>query len=223
MVRAITQTADGYLWIGTEAGLLRFAAAWGPAGSALERYNEASRDKVFRPGTGYAGRVWQSGEPLWIADVQKDGRAQRTDGTAELHNRSAFLFPVALEGKTIGVFAFNSFEVREPDERLLQAVRVIGSQIGQFVQRKQAEVGVRQSEERFRSLNELSSDFYWESDSEQRLVPTQQSSTHRSVVPGMRRFGKTRWELPSTRPDAAGWAAHRATIERAALAVRRSG
>ena len=39
------------------------------------------------------------------------------------------------EGKVIGVLAFNNREVREPDARLLQAVRVIGSQIGQFVQR----------------------------------------------------------------------------------------
>ena len=43
------------------------------------------------------------------------------------------------EGKTIGMLAFNSREVREPEERLLEAMRVIGSQIGQFVRRKQAE------------------------------------------------------------------------------------
>jgi len=43
----------------------------------------------------------------------------------------------------IGVLAFNSRKVREPDDRLLQAVNVIGSQIGQFLQRKQAEERIR--------------------------------------------------------------------------------
>ena len=218
VIRCFCETegwAGGRYWrADEEAGVLRFEAAWAPAGSAIERHNETAREVVFKPGAGYVGRAWQSGEPLWIADVEKDGRAQRTDIAPEMRNRSTFLFPVALAGKTIGVVAFNSFEVREPDQRLLEAVRVIGSQIGQFVQRKQAEEVVRRSEERFRGLTELSSDFYWESDSEHRLVQTQHASTHRTIIPGTRRFGKARWELPSTRPDAAAWAAHRECMER---------
>ena len=57
--------------------------------------------------------------------------------------RGAFHFPVSSEGKTIGVLAFNSRKIREPDERLLRAVRAIGSQIGQFLQRKEADEKVR--------------------------------------------------------------------------------
>ena len=206
--------AGGRYWrLDEDARVLRFGAAWGPAGSAIEKHNQASREVVYRPGAGYVGRVWQSGEPLWIADVEKDGRSQRTDIAPELRNRSIFLFPVVLEGKLIGVVAFNSFEVREPDPRLLQAVRVLGSQIGQFVQRKQAEEEVRESEARFRSLTELSSDFYWETDREHRMVETHLASAHQAIIPSAQRLGKARWELPSTRPDAAGWAAHRAAME----------
>ena len=206
--------AGGRYWrLDEEAGMLRFGAAWGPAGSAIEKHNRASREVVYRPGAGYVGRVWQSGEPLWIPDAEKDGRGQRTDIAPELRNRSNFLFPVALAGKVIGVMAFNSFEVREPDPRMLQAVRVLGSQIGQFVQRKRAEEEVRESEARFRSLTELSSDFYWEADRDHRLVQTHFASVHQAILPIGQRLGKTRWELPSTRPDAAGWAAHRATME----------
>jgi GGDEF domain-containing protein len=40
---------------------------------------------------------------------------------------------------TLGVLAFFSREIRQPDSSLLQIVRVIGSQIGQFMARKQAE------------------------------------------------------------------------------------
>ena len=57
-----------------------------------------------------------------------------------------FVFPVFSEGKTIGVFAFFSREAREPDERLLAAAQVIGSQVGQFLRRKQTEQALRESE-----------------------------------------------------------------------------
>jgi GAF domain-containing protein len=53
--------------------------------------------------------------------------------------RGAFVFPVKAEGKTIGVFAFNSHELPEPDAQLLAAVRSIGSQVGGYLQRRHAE------------------------------------------------------------------------------------
>src|SRR5207244_13006630 len=52
-------------------------------------------------------------------------------------DRGGFVFPVNSEGKTIGVLAFNSCEVREPEDRLLRAMHAIGSQIGQFLARQE--------------------------------------------------------------------------------------
>ena len=74
-----------------------------------------------------------------------------------------------------------------------------------------AEGALRESEERFRSLTELSSDFYWETDAEHRMLRVTHGSQHKPVAGG-RQIGKRRWDLPSTRPDEAGWAAHRALL-----------
>src|SRR5258708_30405159 len=68
--------------------------------------------------------------------------------------RGAFAVPVTAEGKPVGVLIFQSREIREPDERLLKAVYVIGSQIGQFMQRKQSEEELR----RFRAGMDVSED-----------------------------------------------------------------
>ncbi len=82
------------------------------------------------------------GEPLWIADIRHDNRVLGT-AIRPIRIRGAFLFPVKSEGKTHGVLAFSSREIREPDERLLQAVIVIGSQIGQFLHRMQGAAELR--------------------------------------------------------------------------------
>jgi diguanylate cyclase (GGDEF)-like protein/PAS domain S-box-containing protein len=75
-----------------------------------------------------------------------------------------------------------------------------------------SETELRESEARFRSLIELSSDFYWETDAEHRMLNLRHGTDHRPIV-GVGQIGKRRWESPSTRPDAAGWAAHRATLD----------
>jgi PAS domain-containing protein len=68
----------------------------------------------------------------------------------------AFGFPILAAGQALGVMEFYGRDVKEPDEVLLQIVRAIGSQIGQFVQRKEAEQALRVNEERYRGQFEAS-------------------------------------------------------------------
>ncbi len=143
VIRAVCETqgwqCGRYFRVDNEAGVLRFAEFWSVPDATVERFIEGSRDVVFAQGVGLTGWVWQSGQPLWVADISKDPRVQSKALHRDASTRGAFAFPVMMEGKTVGVLGFNSREVREPDDRLLQAVRVIGGQIGQFLQRKQAE------------------------------------------------------------------------------------
>src|SRR5882672_6223222 len=65
-----------YFCVDEGAGLLRFADAWFIPAPAIERFVDASRDKVFAPGEGFAGQAWQSGQPVWVADSRTDPRLQ---------------------------------------------------------------------------------------------------------------------------------------------------
>ncbi len=124
-----------YLKVDEQAGVLRLKAFWHVPDDAIERFVAAKAQAVHRRGVGLAGRAWQSGEPTWAADINEDARALGVATALDTGMRGAFHFPVISEGKTNGVLAFNSRKVREPDERLLQMVHTIGSQVGQFVVR----------------------------------------------------------------------------------------
>ncbi len=125
--------------------------------------------------------------------------------------RAAFAAPVKTEGRTIGVCIFHSREIREPDERLLRAIGMISGQVGQFLRRMQAEVQLRQSEARFRSLTEMSSDFFWETDLQHRFIDIVHGPEYSERMG--RIVGHTPWDFRSVHPDAAAWAALREKME----------
>jgi diguanylate cyclase (GGDEF)-like protein/PAS domain S-box-containing protein len=129
--------AGRYFSVDEDAGVLRFSEAWGRSLPEVERYIARSRELTYTRGQGLSGMVWQTGEALWVKDVSKDARASGSSRAAL--QGGAFVFPMISGGRTIGVMSFSSSDVRAPDARLLQAVGVIGSQVGQFLMRKKAE------------------------------------------------------------------------------------
>ena len=80
-------------------------------------------------------------------------------------------------------------------------------------ERLAADEALRESEARFRSLTQMSSDFFWETDDLHRFTLLVQGSGASPTRPEDELLGKTPWELPSLKPDAAGWEAHRAKLE----------
>ena len=157
VIRAICEALSwqcGRYWRADEkAGVLRVSESWNVPDPAIEQFMAEKREAALESGVGLAGRAWQTGQPTWVVDITGDAHALRS-APGETGLYGAFHFPVIAEGRTIGVMAFNSRTIGKPDERLLQAVRVIGIQIGQFLQRKQAQEVMRESEGRFRATFE---------------------------------------------------------------------
>ena len=79
--------------------------------------------------------------------------------------------------------------------------------------RLRAEKALRESEERFRSLIELSSDYYWEQDAQFRFVRRIGMPREARPDPLAYLLGKTRWELPALNLGAEDWARHRADLD----------
>ena len=72
---------------------------------------------------------------------------------------------------------------------------------------------LRQSEARWRSLTDLSSDWYWEQDDQFRFVRLDGNPYHPEGVPDEMHYGLTRWELPDTFVNEGQWREHREQLE----------
>ena len=138
----------GYFRVEDEAGTTKLVVGWRLAGSdaATTEYYKDVMNTVVPPG-GLLSQVALTGKPLWFANMREQHttwyrRIERTD------EKATFSFPVLADAKVIGVLAFSSREIREPDEQLLATVRAIGKQVGQFMQRKQAEATLLETKER---------------------------------------------------------------------------
>ena len=115
-------------------------------------FEEASRRLTFERGDGVPGRAWASGAPLWIPDVREAGPLPRAEQMAKRGLHAALAFPLIDATGVVGVMEFLSTEIRYPDDHLLQLAHVIGSQTGQFLERRRAELAVRESEARTRAV-----------------------------------------------------------------------
>ena len=82
-----------------------------------------------------------------------------------------------------------------------------------ITERRRAEEALRQSEERFRSLTVLSSDWYWEHDEQFRLTQIVGGRAFDNKVGLRRAIGQRPWEAASIGMEAADWERHRRQLE----------
>ena len=105
----------------------------------LAPFTRMSREITLARGIGLPGRVWASGQPVWIEDVGRDPNFPRAAVAHQAGLRSAFAFPVRLDDEVIGVIECFSRSAGPPDVDLLNTMSTIGNQVGQFVARVDAE------------------------------------------------------------------------------------
>ena len=107
------------------------------AGTA--EFAEVSRQYRVSDDQSFPARILGSKEPLWVSDFGNDESFPRAAVAARGNLHSAFGFPIIAAGAAVGVIELFGEESEEPESATLAALASIGSQIGQFIERKQAD------------------------------------------------------------------------------------
>jgi PAS domain S-box-containing protein len=139
----------GALWLVDEThSALRCADVYHVPSVAVPLFEAASRQARFARGAGLLGRVWATAAAAWVPDVSGEGGFERARAARDEGLHSILAFPIHIDSRVLGVLEFFSQEVREPDEVMLRVMRSIGSQVGQFIERRRAEAALREANRR---------------------------------------------------------------------------
>ena len=133
----------GGLWAVDPNGQeLRCVAFWHRDDFPVPAFMASSRALVYTPGIGVPGRVLQSGQAVWFADVRSEPHFPRAEAARAEGLHGAFCFPVSSAGKVLAVLEFYSSAVQQPDNELLTMMDTVGNLLAQFIERVQAEAAL---------------------------------------------------------------------------------
>ncbi len=161
--------------------------------------------------------IGKAGFTSLFACVREDGSAMPEDERpARVTARTGrgltdYVVGIVREDRSVTWLSVNTAFLRRADEQHSYGVV---STIIDITARRAAERALRESEERFRNLTELSSDWYWETDEEMRFTRLHGGILQRVSVDLQAVVGRRRWESPGIDPETPEWRAHREVLER---------
>ena len=145
--RLIQELCEHWGWVAGarrlvgEDKLLRHKEYWCLPVPAIETFMRQSAERVDSVGenAGLLRRVWATSQPAWLGDISQDPTFARGSQALAAGLHSAFAFPIMVGGEFFGVIELFGREVRPYDAEVAAFAQNVGSQLGQFIARKQAE------------------------------------------------------------------------------------
>jgi two-component system sensor histidine kinase/response regulator len=150
----------GAIWsIDRDLQVLTRLQTWFSPTPELSAFAKISKESTFAIGAGLPGRVWESRQPAWIHDVESDSNFPRLNSALKSGLRSGVAFPIVVDGQVTHVLEFFSIQQRDMDSDLLPVLGKLGSQIGQFLERKRTQDELILAKESAEIANRAKSDF----------------------------------------------------------------
>jgi len=133
---------------------LRYAGTWS-AGETLGEFERLTRGLTFTSGEGMPGVTWKEEKHHWFPDFPSSSDFPRADPAGKLGLRDAVAFPIRGRKEMKGVMEFFAPEMKKPDEDLVRMMIALGSQIGQFIERKISEESREALERQFTQARKM--------------------------------------------------------------------
>jgi PAS domain S-box-containing protein len=166
LARALEAIGEGLGWClgaaweprSPKAEELVMVETWCAPGVDEAEFVELSRSMILARGEGLPGRVWATGEPAWIRDVQNDRNFPRSGAARRVGLRAGFCFPLRSARGVLGVVEFFTREARELDAELLETMATLGDQIGVAVERRRDVEHLRAEQTRHQAMLDVALD-----------------------------------------------------------------
>jgi PAS domain S-box-containing protein len=141
------------LWIvDGRSNQLDCALAWHEPEHNCDAFLNVTQHTQFQAGEELPGQAFALNKPVWVKDMAKHATFRRASAASQSGLHTGLAFPVSAGEKVIGVFELFSHKAEQYDEDLLHSVELVGSQIGQFIQRKQVEEIIHETETRLTAI-----------------------------------------------------------------------
>ena len=207
-------TLGALWWVDPRAGVVRCGTVWHSPSSSVREFVAMSLRITFARGVGLPGRVWATGQSAWIPDVVTDTNFPRAHVAARAGLHGAFAFPIAIDSDILGVMEVFSGEIQQPDRDLLDMLTAIGSQLGQFMKRRQAEEAVFQERHLLHTLMDNLPDLIYFKDAEGRFIRGNKALANRfGLNDPADAVGKTDFDFFSEEHAHQAWDDERAVME----------
>jgi PAS domain S-box-containing protein len=134
----------GVLWrVDETAGVLRCMNVWHLPQLSFPQFVKATRESAYERSVGVPGHVWETSQPMWLADLPQAENFPRVPYAIAEGLHASFAFPIRVGEHVAGVIEFSSRQIRKLEPDLMEMFDSIGSQIGQFIERRRAELELK--------------------------------------------------------------------------------
>jgi len=134
----------GVLWrVDEMAGVLRCMNVWHSPQLSFPKFVKATQESAYQRSVGVPGHVWETSQPMWLADLPQVENFPRVPFAIAEGLHASFAFPIRVGEHVAGVIEFSSRQVRKLEPDLMEMFDSIGSQIGQFIERRRAEMELK--------------------------------------------------------------------------------
>jgi len=141
-----TDWTIGSIWsIDPSSNRLRHIDTWSDIPADRQQLVDFNNEFSFQIGSGLPGTVWHDRRAIWLTNLNEGDGLLRQQYLYDMGLQSGFGFPIMLGEEVLGVVECFSRAQRPPDDELLKMMTTIGSQIGQFIERKRAEAELKNS------------------------------------------------------------------------------
>ena len=137
--------------------LLECNCIWHLPDQKLEAFKQKIENLTIKPSVGLPGRVFVSQQPEWIEDIiQEESSLWRDSQAIKMAGfKTALGLPVISEGKVVLVFVFFTRNKSKFNQRTLDLIKAISTQIGSLIQRRKAENALIEANQKLERLAHL--------------------------------------------------------------------